>query len=208
MKRQIVQFHYTEWPDFGIPDSTKTIRELVRWMDLYRMKGAMAGLNGPVVTHCSAGVGRTGTFLAVHVCLEKMKYFNSLDQINIPRTVLLLRQSRSWMVQTAEQYQFIYDVLKDARDELREKAPRLFGLAVSPSSACDSLSSSSDIEATPDRIKHAGLKRSLTDLQISSPLAQRNGPPCSSENVMEQDRRKEKNLASMEKKRRLSFSTC
>lgn len=208
VKRQIVQFHYTEWPDFGIPDTTKTTRELVCWMDLYRMKGATAGLNGPVVTHCSAGVGRTGTFLAVHICLEKMKFYNSLDQVNIPRTVLLLRQSRTGMVQTAEQYQFIYEVLKDARDELREKAPRIFALPTSPaspSSACASLSTSSGIDSSPERTKHTGLKRGFTDLQISIQL-QRNGSNCSSETMVEEDR-KEKSFTT-EKKRRLSFSTC
>ncbi|KAL6080508.1 PTPRM [Balamuthia mandrillaris] len=126
MRRQIVQFHYTEWPDFGIPKDTTTIRHLVRLMDLYKLKGKQAGLDGPVVAHCSAGVGRTGTFIAVHVCLEKMKFYNSLDQINIPQTVLLLRQSRSGMVQTQEQYRFIYEAVKDARAELQETAPKVF----------------------------------------------------------------------------------
>ena len=124
------------------------------------MKGSINGLEGPVIAHCSAGVGRTGTFIAVHICLEKMKYYNSLDQINIPRTVLLLRQSRNGMVQTAEQYQFIYEVLKDARDELREKAPRVFAVppplpSPSTSSACQSLSSSSsETETVMERSKH------------------------------------------------------
>jgi protein-tyrosine phosphatase len=125
--RQITQLHYTEWPDFGTPDSTQTIRELVGLMDVYRMKGKLSGLGGPIVAHCSAGVGRAGTFVAIHICLEKMKYFNSLDQvIDIPRTVMLLRQSRTGMVQTPEQYRFIYDVVRDARQEFRERAQRVF----------------------------------------------------------------------------------
>jgi protein tyrosine phosphatase len=125
--RQIVQLHYTEWPDFGTPESTQTIRELVGLMDVYRMKGKLSGLGGPIVTHCSAGVGRAGTFVAIHICLEKMKYFNSLDQvIDIPQTVMLLRQSRTGMVQTPEQYRFIYEVVRDARVEFKERAQRVF----------------------------------------------------------------------------------
>jgi len=215
MKRQIVQFHYTEWPDFGIPASTSTIRDLVCWMDLYRMKGTMAGLNGPVITHCSAGVGRTGTFLAVHICMEKMKFFNSLDQVNIPRTVLLLRQSRTGMVQTPEQYHYIYQVLKDAREELRGKAPRVFASPATPAALASrtstrgsSLSSSSAENDYVDRTRQmCGLKRNFKEL-----LHQRAVPPqsCSTESIMEDDELKAELplRATIEKKRRLSFSTC
>lgn len=216
-KRQIVQFHYTEWPDFGIPNSTQTIRELVCWMDLYRMKGATAGLNGPVITHCSAGVGRTGTFIAVHICLEKMKFFNTLEQINIPRTVLLLRQSRNGMVQTPEQYQFIYEVLKDARADLREKQPRVFASPCSLSSSspsCSSPSASLSCSSSETETKMSdrssrnltGLKRSFKELQIV-PIVMKTSP-CSSETMMDDSGRKEKTFTSLEKKRRLSFSTC
>jgi len=215
VKRQIVQFHYTEWPDFGIPSSTKTIRDLVCWMDLYRMKGAMAGLSGPIITHCSAGVGRTGTFLAVHVCMEKMKYYNSLEHVNIPRTVLLLRQSRTGMVQTPEQYHFIYQVLQDVREELREKAPRVFAPSTVSASPRASLASSSSSEtdvycAERTRVQMCGLKRNFKEMVLQQ---QQHSPAqsCSSESIMvDEERRKEKEAfrSSLEKKRRLSFSTC
>lgn len=116
--REVIQFHYTEWPDFGIPSSTETIRELARRMDLYKEKGKSLGLNGPVIAHCSAGIGRTGTFIAFHITLEKMKYHQSLLEFNIQQTVLALRRSRSGMVQTEEQYQFIYLSVRDAQREL------------------------------------------------------------------------------------------
>jgi len=128
--RNIVQLHYTEWPDFGAPESTQVIRELVALMDVYRMKGKLAGLNGPVVAHCSAGVGRAGTFIAIHICLEKMKYFNALEEIvDIPRTVRMLRQSRTGMVQTVEQYRFIYEVVRDARQDFKNHSPGIFAAA-------------------------------------------------------------------------------
>lgn len=119
--RQIVHLHYTEWPDFGTPRSTQTIRVLAELVDAHREAGRRAGLDGPIVTHCSAGVGRAGTFIAIHINLEKMKMKHSgsdqQEAVDIPRTVALLRQSRAGMVQTAEQYQFIYDVVRDAARE-------------------------------------------------------------------------------------------
>jgi protein tyrosine phosphatase len=117
--RQVVHLHYTEWPDFGTPRSTQTIRVLAGLVDAHREAGRRAGLDGPIVTHCSAGVGRAGTFIAIHINLEKMNHPGSHQQeaVDIPRTVALLRQSRAGMVQTAEQYQFIYDVVRDAARE-------------------------------------------------------------------------------------------
>jgi len=172
----------------------------------------MAGLNGPIITHCSAGVGRTGTFLAVHVCMEKMKYYNSLEHVNIPRTVLLLRQSRTGMVQTPEQYHFIYQVLQDVREELREKAPRVFApsaASASPRASLASSSSETDVYAERTRVQMCGLKRNFKEMV----LQQQHSPAqsCSSESIMvDEERRKEKEAfrSSLEKKRRLSFSTC
>lgn len=123
--RTVMHFHYTEWPDFGAPSSTQTIRDLVGLMDVYKMHGKIAGLNGPIVAHCSAGVGRAGTFVAIHMCLEKMKHHHTLE-VNVAQTVMQLRKFRAGMVQTQEQYRFIYEVLRDARQDLKEKAQRMF----------------------------------------------------------------------------------
>jgi len=143
--------------------------------------------------------------------MEKMKFFNSLDQINIPRSVLLLRQSRTGMVQTPEQYHYIYQVLKDAREELREKAPRVFAV---PPSASPSMSSaprgslSSSENDYVDRTRQlCGLKRNFKEL-----LHQRNpSQSCSSESILLEEEERKAKLpfrATIEKKRRLSFSTC
>jgi hypothetical protein len=75
--RRIVQLHFKGWPDQGVPDSTRPIRELVHLMQFYRQKAAERSLRGPVLVHCSAGIGRTGTFLAIVFSLEKM---NELSQ--------------------------------------------------------------------------------------------------------------------------------
>jgi len=66
--RQIVQVHCTDWPDFGVPNSIDLMRELVNEVDIRKNE-----TNEPIVVHCSAGIGRTGTFVAIHMCLQKWK---------------------------------------------------------------------------------------------------------------------------------------
>lgn len=83
--RDIVQLHYRSWPDFGVPKSTRGLRELVHLVKFYsdgaRTKGkyfpqqlSHLGIDGPVVVHCSAGIGRTGTFLAAFTVIESQQF--------------------------------------------------------------------------------------------------------------------------------------
>jgi protein tyrosine phosphatase len=78
--REIVQLHFKGWPDFGVPDTTRPIRELIHLTNMYRQTASQKGVTGPTVVHCSAGIGRTGAFLAISVALEKLycgtNYFN------------------------------------------------------------------------------------------------------------------------------------
>ena len=83
----------------------KDIQSLIMYMDLFKIVGNIFSSIGPPIIHCSAGVGRTGTFIACslikHLRLSK-------KEIDIPQIVLDLRKCRSGMVQTDEQYAFIY----------------------------------------------------------------------------------------------------
>ncbi|XP_022315948.2 receptor-type tyrosine-protein phosphatase kappa-like isoform X2 [Crassostrea virginica] len=104
--RTIKQFHYTTWPDHGVPrfgHSLLLMRQKIRAYD--------ALSNGPPIVHCSAGVGRTGTYIAVDVNLEQAKHEGLIDVHNF---VQLMRTQRVNMVQTLEQYIFVYDVLLEA----------------------------------------------------------------------------------------------
>jgi protein tyrosine phosphatase len=78
-RRNIVQLHFKDWPDFGVPESTDPIRNLVKIMEFYRSKARVAGIKGPVVIHCSAGIGRTGTYLAIVFALNAIKHLNSQE---------------------------------------------------------------------------------------------------------------------------------
>ncbi|XP_059173381.1 uncharacterized protein LOC131953936 [Physella acuta] len=92
------QFHFTSWPDKGVP--------LTPWgLVDFEQRVALGGTSRPIVVHCSAGVGRTGTFIALR---NVMREAEDTGYINCFNTVAKLRQDRVLMVQTAEQYEFLH----------------------------------------------------------------------------------------------------
>jgi protein tyrosine phosphatase len=108
-KREIKQFQYTAWPDHGVPEPTTSFLVFLR-----RIAYATASvqqqdaLMGPVVVHCSAGVGRTGCFVVVNAMLERAMHDQTIDVYDY---VTQLRAQRNYMVQTEDQYQFCYDAI-------------------------------------------------------------------------------------------------
>ncbi|KAK3564823.1 hypothetical protein QTP86_027966, partial [Hemibagrus guttatus] len=92
--RTVRQFHYTVWPDHGVPESTQSLVQFVRTVRDYinRTPGS-----GPSVIHCSAGVGRTGTFIVLDRVLQQL---NTKDTVDVYGAVFDLRLHRSHMVQT------------------------------------------------------------------------------------------------------------
>jgi len=103
--RQVVQLHCTKWPDFGVPKSTGVMKDLIAEVDIRKK-----GIHKPIVVHCSAGIGRTGTFVAIHMSLQKDLVG---EEIDIRNTVKSLRSQRLGMVQSKEQYMFVYSVVQD-----------------------------------------------------------------------------------------------
>ncbi|CAH1798657.1 unnamed protein product, partial [Owenia fusiformis] len=104
--RTLKHFNYTMWPDFGCPDTTESLLNFVRVTRGY----ITPDVTGPICIHCSAGVGRTGTFIAVDRLLQHMKAHDSLDIFGI---VMEMREYRCNMVQTEDQYIFIHDCIND-----------------------------------------------------------------------------------------------
>lgn len=74
--REVYHFHYTDWPDFGVP---KTPTPFLRFLRDIRCSGALDPAHGPVVVHCSAGIGRSGTFCLIDSCLIKVNNINLSD---------------------------------------------------------------------------------------------------------------------------------
>ncbi|NXG58025.1 PTPRV phosphatase, partial [Hemiprocne comata] len=106
-ERHVSHLHYTAWPDHGIPESTTSIltfRELVR-EHIQSTRDA-----GPTLVHCSAGVGRTGTFIALDRLLQQMKQEKVVDTFGV---VYTLRMNRYLMIQTLSQYIFLHSCILD-----------------------------------------------------------------------------------------------
>ncbi|XP_053091266.1 receptor-type tyrosine-protein phosphatase beta [Pangasianodon hypophthalmus] len=105
--RTVRQFHYTVWPDHGVPESTQSLVQFVRTVRDYinRTPGS-----GPSVIHCSAGVGRTGTFIVLDRVLQQL---NTKDTVDIYGAVFDLRLHRSHMVQTESQYTYLHQCVRD-----------------------------------------------------------------------------------------------
>ncbi|KAL3881999.1 hypothetical protein ACJMK2_028380 [Sinanodonta woodiana] len=101
--RQIRHFHFTAWPDFGVPSKPQI---LIRFVRMVREKLIKSG--GPVIVHCSAGVGRSGTFIVLDRLLQHIKEHDTVDIFSL---VVELRKERVWMVQTEQQYICIHQCL-------------------------------------------------------------------------------------------------
>jgi len=104
--RIVRQFHYISWPDHGVPDSTMTTISILRKVRAARTPGT-----GPLLVHCSAGVGRTGTVIAVDYNMDKANKSGTVDVLGCLND---MRRQRSTVVQTEDQYIFCYLVLADA----------------------------------------------------------------------------------------------
>eukprot|EP01117_Protostelium_nocturnum_P000286 TRINITY_DN10350_c0_g1_i1.p1 TRINITY_DN10350_c0_g1~~TRINITY_DN10350_c0_g1_i1.p1 ORF type:complete len:327 (+),score=76.33 TRINITY_DN10350_c0_g1_i1:419-1399(+) len=116
--REVVQIEYGQWPDYGVPNGTKSIIDLISLMRRMKERAVREySLNGPVVVHCSAGIGRTGVFLACDITLRKLQRKEPAD---IQKTVTLMRSQRPKMVMNKEQYALIYSVINDCVAECRK----------------------------------------------------------------------------------------
>ncbi|XP_054666358.1 receptor-type tyrosine-protein phosphatase kappa-like isoform X3 [Grus americana] len=104
LPRVVEQFHYLLWPDHGVP---RNAAQLLCLMELVNKRGLETPA-GPVLVHCSAGIGRTGTFIALDFLLKMGKVEGKVDVFHC---VQRLREQRVSMVQTKEQYTFLYEAL-------------------------------------------------------------------------------------------------
>ncbi|XP_063779567.1 receptor-type tyrosine-protein phosphatase mu isoform X6 [Pseudophryne corroboree] len=104
--REIRQFHFTGWPDHGVPYHATGLLGFVR-----QVKSKSPSNAGPLVVHCSAGAGRTGCFIVIDIMLDMAEREGVVDIYNCVRE---LRSRRVNMVQTEEQYVFIHDAILEA----------------------------------------------------------------------------------------------
>lgn len=103
--REILHFHYTTWPDFGVPESPASF---LNFLFKVRESGCLNSEHGPVVVHCSAGIGRSGTFCLADTCLLLMSLRKDPSSVRIKDVLLDMRRYRMGLIQTADQLRFSY----------------------------------------------------------------------------------------------------
>uniref|UniRef100_A0A5K3F8J9 protein-tyrosine-phosphatase n=2 Tax=Mesocestoides corti TaxID=53468 RepID=A0A5K3F8J9_MESCO len=111
-KGGFVVYHYQfhAWPDHGTPSDPSCVLNFM--FDISKRQESLVE-SGPIVVHCSAGIGRTGTFIVIDMLINYIKRYGLQCDIDISRTVQAVREQRSGMVQTETQYRFIYKAVQN-----------------------------------------------------------------------------------------------
>ncbi|XP_071371954.1 tyrosine-protein phosphatase non-receptor type 2a isoform X2 [Centroberyx affinis] len=129
--REIYHFHYTTWPDFGVPESPASF---LNFLFKVRESGSLGPEHGPSVVHCSAGIGRSGTFSLVDTCLVLMDRRKDPSSVDIQKVLLDMREYRMGLIQTPDQLRFSYMaviegarlILKDSSTQVQNKRRVVF----------------------------------------------------------------------------------
>ncbi|XP_062889513.1 tyrosine-protein phosphatase non-receptor type 11b isoform X2 [Mobula hypostoma] len=103
--RHVWHYQYLSWPDHGVPNEPGGV---LSFLDQVNRTQQSIPDTGPIIVHCSAGIGRTGTIIVIDMLISDISRQGLDCDIDIPKTIQIVRKQRSGMVQTEAQYKFIY----------------------------------------------------------------------------------------------------
>lgn len=101
----MILYHYVNWPDHGAPADPEPLLNLI---ETIKSDGKQLPSQGPIVTHCSAGVGRTGTYIMIDIMMKMGQQENAIDVLG---QLYLLRRQRIHMIETEDQYIFVHKAI-------------------------------------------------------------------------------------------------
>eukprot|EP00039_Didymoeca_costata_P009054 m.119956 g.119956 ORF g.119956 m.119956 type:complete len:842 (-) comp14340_c1_seq4:3016-5541(-) len=111
---EVTQLQFMDWPDHGVPQSNASFLSFLhRSMAIQQQNRAKDETgDSPIVVHCSAGVGRSGVYIAVYSILTSLPFINTENpHIELDSLIISMRKSRRYMVQTVQQYVFCYEAI-------------------------------------------------------------------------------------------------
>lgn len=153
--RRIYQYHFMIWPDYGVPSDHGTV---LNFLQIVNEQQESIPDAGPFIVHCSAGIGRTGTFIVIDMIIDKIKRHGLDCEIDIQKTIQMVRSQRSGLVQTEAQYKFVYLAVQQYIDTIQRLQ-------------AEQMSQVDGREYT--NIRYAGttdLQRAMSKTNVNSPL--------------------------------------
>ncbi|EDV55808.2 uncharacterized protein Dere_GG22297 [Drosophila erecta] len=187
LKEKVIHYYFKKWPDHGVPEDPMHLIMFVK-----KVKAERRPSYSPIVVHCSAGVGRTGTFIGLDLIMQRLK---SESKINIFETVKKLRFQRMKMVQTQQQYTFLYACTYElVKHKIPRAAFKMEGRPKSetlPAIPAPKKVSFPDVDVGDDYVSSAPMSEvenvpslqlpaRFSGLRSSSPPGEDDGPPASS----------------------------
>ena len=121
--KTVHQVQYLGWPDHGVPDDIESILLLsntvdyLQYFEEQRNNTDFVSILPPIIVHCSAGVGRTGTYIGVNNCIEKLKFDG---EVKIYKIIRKIREQRHGAITKEKQYEFIYKCVVYITDKYKK----------------------------------------------------------------------------------------